>query len=756
MKLAKQSFNLLSVNALIFFKNKKFVAIAIGLFIGISAMVLTLVMGEGKIGKFPISEQNLGVQFERSWADNFGQTTGVVKHFAVPVWDNDQGLGSRMPNLMAQQTQSPFIFLGEILPVEYCVFFKTFFVMLLAIVILNLTILSWSNWRIYRRIIFLDVAVLGPYFLNTLRNDWFIIADQYFAICLIIAAFLNPIWYEDKALEVNKKSANLVSVAFIFGIGILLTGHVLFFQIGLVSFAVFLILNFQNLRRIIGTSFITLIVALSLALTIPQLLELASQTWNDGSVVHSSQPSIFDILLPKESWVYRFQPLTAYLSAGFQPLLRLFNKAGPRTEFFNILLIPYILFRYVGDKNLMPAVRRVTKTAVLASGSIFLCMMFFGSIARSGFPVIAKLVDFHIWELSHSLLLILIISTTILLGANQKIGGLSRLSRFVTSTILPVALVMAVLYPLVMATVQTSKEKLVNSENGMGGNTSKFPPVSLGLEKNYRMIFISTGVYEKIFGNRSVLELQRAGYPSIESIAYGRSSNTLVITEQRFRSIFTPSSADCQTEVLDFLAISAIVSEYTESSDCRIELSTYFGSETERSIKNSSGDVVALVNKPVVFSSWSIASTAESNPIESCPLFEKDCLSGLTVTKLEPNSGAPFKLCEDKCVFTYRWSAPSSSRQVLVPENYDKTIQITDLSTGAKLKTANYQGLLAVEIPNGATSGMFEATIKPDAMMWARVSATYIHTLILLSTLILISARGVRARKERSDAVIVA
>jgi hypothetical protein len=48
---------------------------------------------------------------------------------------------------------------------------------------------------------------------------------------------------------------------------------------------------------------------------------------------------------------------------------------------------------------------------------------------------------------------------------------------------------------------------------------------------------------------------------------------------------------------------------------------------------------------------------------------------------------------------------------------------------------------------------MFEATIKPDAMMWARVSATYIHTLILLTTLILISVRGVRARKKRSDVV---
>jgi hypothetical protein len=99
-----------------------------------------------------------------------------------------------------------------------------------------------------------------------------------------------------------------------------------------------------------------------------------------------------------------------------------------------------------------------------------------------------------------------------------------------------------------------------------------------------------------------------------------------------------------------------------------------------------------------------------------------------------------------KCLFTYEWGAPSSSKKVLVPENFDRTIEIRDLKTGLKLKTANYQGLLAVEIPSGATSGVFEAKIVPDAMMWARVAATYLHTFVLLITLSLVATRGLRAR----------
>ena len=131
-----------------------------------------------------------------------------------------------------------------------------------------------------------------------------------------------------------------------------------------------------------------------------------------------------------------------------------------------------------------------------------------------------------------------------------------------------------------------------------------------------------------------------------------------------------------------------------------------------------------------------------------CPLLDKDCLVGLTVTKLKPESGSPFRLCVVKCLFTYEWGAPSSSKKVLVPENFDRTIEIRDLKTGLKLKTANYQGLLAVDIPSGATSGVFEAKIVPDAMMWARVSANYLHTFVLLITLSLVATRGLRARRS--------
>ncbi|TRZ80696.1 MAG: hypothetical protein D4R92_03145, partial [Actinobacteria bacterium] len=84
-------------------------AIAIGLIIGISAFCIALFVTADKntdvrganIG-LAQTEQNLGVQYRSSWQSDKSQALGVTKLFAIPIWDNGQGLGNRMPNLITQ------------------------------------------------------------------------------------------------------------------------------------------------------------------------------------------------------------------------------------------------------------------------------------------------------------------------------------------------------------------------------------------------------------------------------------------------------------------------------------------------------------------------------------------------------------------------------------------------------------------------------------------------------------------------------
>ena len=222
-------------------------AVAIGLVVGISAMALSLFAGEslGATDNF-VSNQNLGAQYKLFWESDHSNAIGVVKVLGVPVWDNGQGTGSRMPILMEQPTQSPIIFLGEILPVDYIVVLRSLIAILSALVVLNLTVLSWSDRQTYRRLIFMDLSLLGPFFLFTAQNDWFVIADQYWAVCLIISGFLHPSWYQTPIAARKKTVPSVVLFAFIVGTSVLLTGHVLHLQLATVVVGVFVVANFLN------------------------------------------------------------------------------------------------------------------------------------------------------------------------------------------------------------------------------------------------------------------------------------------------------------------------------------------------------------------------------------------------------------------------------------------------------------------------------------------------------------------------------
>ena len=127
-------------------KSVRLVSVLIGLVVGLTAFCLALFLASDKstdLGGNNVglsqTEQNLGVQYKNSWERNHSLAVGVTKVLAVPVWDNGQGLGNRMPNLITQPSQSPTIFLGTKLPVEYIVLVRNLFAILGSLVILNLT-----------------------------------------------------------------------------------------------------------------------------------------------------------------------------------------------------------------------------------------------------------------------------------------------------------------------------------------------------------------------------------------------------------------------------------------------------------------------------------------------------------------------------------------------------------------------------------------------------------------------------------------
>jgi len=450
-------------------------------------------------------------------------------------------------------------------------------------------------------------------------------------------------------------------------------------------------------------------------------------------------------------WVYKFQPILAPIAATAQPILYLSNEAGSRTEFFNLSLLILSLI-FVRRFSIGAEVRRLVLQSSYASLLLIACLIFSGPIARQNFLGTGRFFTSHAWWYAHTVFVIVLVSSTILFGERNILSVL-----FIQRSRLPVtftlfAVVLSLLYPIVLYFNDSS-----NSQFSIFRN-SRIKSANEGkLVKNERFADLSVSSndsesdWNSIFGTRFSMQLSRAGYPTIEFFGAARQSETLTAKSEPYRSGYVPNTADCRPDVLEFLAVSSIFVNTEDTSGCREKLIAYFGEDSVREIKKVAGPPgTAMLFRPKSFATWSIAADSSENPSVSCPLLEQNCLTGLEVTTLPSTGQAPFRLCENDCLFTYKWAKTGNAKQVLLPVNFDKTIEIKDSVTGKRLKTANYQGLLAVQVDGNETSGVFAGNIRPDLMMWLRVAMTYLHTVVFLGALGAMLVKGVRAVKEIS------
>jgi len=108
------------------------------------------------------SEQNQGAEYRTTRNPGVNSPIGIARVAGVPVWDQTQGLGQRMPNLFGQQTQSPFIFMNKLASVELVTLVRLIFSTLLGLTLANLAVASWGGKKIVSRLFLLDLSGLGP------------------------------------------------------------------------------------------------------------------------------------------------------------------------------------------------------------------------------------------------------------------------------------------------------------------------------------------------------------------------------------------------------------------------------------------------------------------------------------------------------------------------------------------------------------------------------------------------------------------
>ena len=656
-----------------------------------------------------------------------------------------------MPTLMYSQTQSPFIFFDYVVPIEANFTIRLFSVTFLALAIGNLVILSWGTLGFKWRLLFLDISLIGPHVLYTIHNDWYCQAEQYWGLFLVKISFFHCDFFTQSKFRRGGLSV-LPAIGFLLGLAIVMTNHPTWYSITAMSVP-FLIIQKRTLHicRYLGLKLLGLL-SLPIYFLAVQIADLATVPLFGGSNTYLTQSSTWDFFT-SASWVYKYQPILAPIAATAHPILFLGNEAGSRTEFFNLglFLLALILMRRI---RVGVELHKLMSRSFYASLLLIACLIFSGPIAKQNFLGSGKFFTSHAWWYAHPLFIVVLVSSTVLFGERIVLSFLLSQKTRLPTILAIFAVLMAILYPAVLyfkgsdiskfSIFRDSRVESVNERELV--KRERFADLSVASND-------SESDWNSLFGTRFSMQLSRAGYPTIEFFGAARQSETLTAKSEPYRSGYVPNTADCQPEVLEFLAVSSIFVNTEDKSGCREKLLAYFGEDSVREINKVAGPSgTASLFRPNSFATWSIVTSSTENPSVSCPLLEKDCLRGLEVTKLPTTGEAPFRLCENDCLFTYKWARTENSKQILLPVNFDKTIEIKDSMTGKKLKTANYQGLVAVQIDGDATRGVFTGDVRPDLMMWLRVAMTYLHTIVFVGALVTMLVKGVRAVKEISKA----
>ena len=730
------------------FRSPQVKALVVGLVVGMGSAFLISYRGTNDFEWKLVDGMNLGVQYRATWGQSLPGSPGVIRRFGVPIWDSAQSLGFRLPTLISQYSQSPFVFLTKFAPVENIAILQLFFTMTISLILINLTVVSVGTRDISTRLFFLDISLMGVVVLHSVLNDFFFHVWQFFGLALIFCALYLANLVDIKVTSLQK---SIIRASSIFGLSFVLIGHPSWWIMGLVLIVVMM----PNLRVItskLGLASTLVCLGLSGILVLPNTFELLVQEWPARTEGYQTQTSVFDFF--QDTWVYRFQPVLAFVAAGFQPILRLINEAGSRTDFFNLVALLLLLFwRFLIRTSDSPDDQGFRKS--LRAVFVFLMLMMFGGVViRSNTAGIGFVFSTHGWQLAHPVLMIVSILFCIkFFQISDLLHNKTILISIVGRIVLFVPVVLGVMHPLIMFEKGVSNSTFSVFRDQPLNLRSATTILDLGFTRLERQTILRGKIKEELLlpidGHVSSIRhgayLARAGYPSIATVTKARSVLTLNSPRYRFQSSSVTTLENCDPHVFDFLGLSTVVvgnSMDDQDVNCVKRLQDYFGRDLEIDSLQHKFTNLSYVVYLKSFHSFSIRSTSNNQTTEPCQILERDCLSGFMKTRLTNNRGTPFKLCESVCVFRYKWAISEDYKYLILPANFDHALVVRDLQTGSRLPSQNYQGLIAVSVEGLGNQGEVEVLLEPDFLMWVRVLTTYIHSIVILATLVMMIRSG--------------
>jgi hypothetical protein len=388
----------------------------------------------------------LGGEYRSTREPGIGVPSGIKRVLFVPVWNQTQGLGQRMPNLMYSQSQTPFIFLDGLIPIEFNFTFRLFFATALALIIGNFTILSWGISAVKTRLLFFDLALLGPFVLFTVKNDWYCQAEQYWGLSLLILSLLHRQFFDiSKSSKATQSFLPLIGL--LIGFNLVITNHPSLYSIAF--FSVLILLSSKKVLGVIWRSRLMVAgLALSVYFLVVELVELTNYRVETASNPYLTQSSTWDFF-DSSNWVYRFQPVLAPIASAAHPILYFGNEAGSRTEFFNLsflILLLVSLRRGIDGAALRSLIQRSIGSSLL----LIVLLIFSGPLASQNLLGFERVFAVHGWFYAHSILIIVIGASSILFGEQRFLDSFFVRRSLMVTWLSTFGVLIALLYPAVL------------------------------------------------------------------------------------------------------------------------------------------------------------------------------------------------------------------------------------------------------------------------------------------------------------------
>lgn len=710
------------------------------------------------------------LRFDLNWGSKYVYQTsskevpgsGIFRYFGVPVFDGIQHLGIPLPNLGANYTLHPLVFLSRWVPTQALTQLFVLSNISFLFYFIAITFKSWDLKYWKTSSLFSSAALSGVIFIFIIHND----AAAFIGVFCGIFSFITIL--VDRSLymfELKTSDLHRVLAKLIFAYSALITTHPRGFFTAIPLF-IFIAIRFVNLRPESKHIFKIVSVFTSMAL-ITSICFFQVMDRGSGEIRFGGS-SLFDFFQPQR--VSSFLIIIFYITAAvfvsaIQPifwLLDLSENITSRSDFFAWpLLAGSFLFSLQRTNSLPKSIILLRKNIGFSFLVCLLSSILVGLVSRQNFFGLSLLIRADGWDYAITMFGLVVISSPILLLTSiQKSEQISDFKFWkrnsITFSLLIVGAVVSILYPIVAlvkgpsVVASSSFEQLKNSDGLSIVERVK-------LRENRRFIYLKSEAFEgrrglssmqrgwlPILGIPHPLVLSRNGYPTPAGAPSYQDPGTLSDDFLGYTEFY---GNQCSPRLYDFLAIDTVVADFLDSG-CTGEISRYFSSATEThhfqpeicyglktcSITTRIGDIdfsglSVTAIRPMGFHSFYLTKMFNESQ-NVCALESSICLGNLLSNQELSLTNNPLNFCEQSCWINYDYGVPEEAQLLVIPINFDSSIAVMNKDTKQSLRTENVQGLVGVRLDQHQRSGTLEINIVADMKMKMWVFATYLNTVL--------------------------